>query len=273
MNKTKGKKRKEHQAHGFKFEDYVIEEYGLIKEANYTAEWDAYTNNGIPVSIKTSEIDSEICFGDIFRQASIEVNGFYLVIGFWEGITSNIKDIYVLPIKSKDWHKIFNEEAIEHLRNMLDIAGNGDYYNKEDKELWDNLRDKCKEVWENNTLNIMRPRFRWVKPTKDYEDEDEGKHRIQCAIRYNSFMDNFINNDYFKKYRYDYNKNSSYKYTKVTETKTVEDTKYGKKITETKITETIEADKALQAHFEWLEILKKKAKQIGGDLNEKKDKI
>lgn len=267
MNKTKGKKRKEYQAHGFKFEDYVIEEYGLIKEANYTAEWDAYTNNGIPVSIKTSEIDSEICFGDIFRQARIEVNGFYLVIGFWEGITSNIKDIYVLPIKSKDWHKMFNEEAIEHLRNMLNIAGNGDYYNKEDKELWDNLRDKCKEVWENNTLNIMRPRFRWVKPAKDYENEEEGKHRIQCSIRYNSFMDNFINNDYFKKYRYDYNKNSSYKYTKVTETKTIEDTKYGKKITETKITEIIEADKALQAHLRMMEILKKK-----GEVNRRRSK-
>lgn len=261
MNKTKGRKRKEYQTHGFKFEDYVIEEYGLIKEANYTAAWDAYTNNGIPVSIKTSEIDSEICFGDIFRQARMEVKGFYLIVGFWEGTTSNIKDIYILPIKSKDWHKMFDEEAIEHLENMLDTAGNGDYYNKEDKELWDNLRDKCKKIWKNNTLNIMRPRFRWVKPAKDYENEEEGKHRIQCSIRYNSFMDNFINNDYFKKYRHDYNENSSYeytKYTKVIETKTVEDTKYGKKITETKIIETIEADKALQAHLRMMEILKKK---------------
>ena len=258
MSKTKSNKRTEHQAHGFKFEDYVIEKYGLIKETNYTAAWDAYTKNGIPVSIKTSEIGSEICFGDIFRQASIEVNWFYLVIGFWEDTKSNIQDVYIIPIKSKDWKKMFDEEVIKHLENMLDIAGNGSYYNKEDEELWISLREECKKIWKNNTLNIMRPRFRWVRPDENCEDEDKGRHRIQCAIRYNSFMDNFINNDYFKKYRYNYNENPSYESTKVTETRTVEDTKYGKKITETKITETIKVDKAIQAHLRWQEILTKK---------------
>lgn len=251
MSKLKSGNRSERQSHGFEFEDYIIKKHGLIKEKDYTAVWDAHTKSGIPVSIKISEIDSEICFGDIFRQAKMEVNGFYLIIGFWKDDTSNIQDVYIIPIKSKAWSKMFDEEAVKHLENMLDTAGNGNYHNKEDKELWVGLRDECKKVWKNNTLNILRPRFRWVEP-------DEGKHRIQCAIRYNSFVDNFINNDYFKKYVYNYDKPSSCKYTEVTETTITEDTKYGKSVTETKTIKTIEVDEAIQAHLRWQEVLKKK---------------
>lgn len=272
MNNFK-RKDTEQQAHGFKFEDYIIYKYGLIKDKNRTSPWDAHTSKGIPVSIKNSgRGSSDIVFGDIFRQARMKEDRFILIIGFWEESWQNLTDMYIIPIMAKDWTSMFNLDAVNHYENMLKISHRAE--NIDNQDLWENLRDQGKVI-EESSGTIMQGRCRW-SPEKSKKTGLRG-HRIQCAINRNDFDNHFIKSGkYNLRYRdlrplrdeYIMFVERTTETTKTTYTKITEDTKYGKKITETKvtetkvtetkITETIEADKALQAHLRMMEILKKK---------------
>ena len=60
----------ERQWHGFKFENYVKEKYGINLSTNYTDKWDGEWNN-YPVSIKHIKKGGAVDLGDVFRQASV----------------------------------------------------------------------------------------------------------------------------------------------------------------------------------------------------------
>lgn len=74
----------ERQRHGFDFENFVIKKFNLIKEVKYTAEYDAYTKNNIPVQIKLEKEGSDIELADIFRNYQ-KSSDFILIVGFWSG--------------------------------------------------------------------------------------------------------------------------------------------------------------------------------------------
>lgn len=235
------KVRKERQRHGFYFEDYAIESGGFAPSKGYTDPWDGYMEDGTPISVKVAKLGTEICFSDMFRQYEIDGKGFLLIVGFWKGEKTNIQHVYQLLITSKGWKSMFNHEALNHLKYMIETVGKGDYNSKEDKELWVKSRTKTKKIWKSSTPNIIRPRYKWAKP----EDSGKSNHRIQCAIGYNNFMENFVYNPNFDVYVEDYREvdTSFLENYKVTETETVEDTKYGKLVTKKKVTETTKTTK------------------------------
>lgn len=235
----------EKQAHGFKFEDYIIDKYNLEKAESYTAKWDAFARNGRPISLKASNKKNDIIMGDIFRQADIGVESFHLVIGFWEGDSKDIKlssftDIYIIKIPKQKWERLFDKESINKFSHMMDKAGKGNYYSKKDKALWDGYYNNITKEWRNNGYNIITPRSRWVKP----EEEKDGGHRVQCAMRYNNFKKEFLDSGEYEvqhiesKMKFKKTKEvDEVSYTKTTIKEEVEDTKYGKKITKTTIEE------------------------------------
>lgn len=181
MNNTKGVGAR--QDHGFDFEDIIIERYGYKKSDSYTGSFDAYNGN-VPISIKTTQKGGEICMGDMFRQASIKHNYFVMFVGFWEGNKNNVTEVYGVRINTKHWLSMFNQDDVDYFRIVIEKAGKGHYGNDEDKAYWDKMTDVGKKSWSSKTDNVISPRFRWSK---------DNKHRIQCSVRYNNFMSNFVN--------------------------------------------------------------------------------
>lgn len=170
------------QNHGNYFESKIIKRYGFIPETEYRYKWDAYeASTGTPVSIKYSEVGSEIVMADLFRQAELEEDRFIMIVGFWEGDVSNLVDIYILEILSKDWEKLFDIKALMFYDKMLQESkcwGAGDNH-----DYWLAKLSDGNDLWRAFTPNILKPR-----PRRD-------PNRIQCAIRYNDFIKHFVEDD------------------------------------------------------------------------------
>lgn len=183
---------KERQAHGFSFENFIIERFKMRNTEGYTSKWDAIYFDGTPVSIKTTNINkaNDIMLGDIFRQYSIKEDKFILIIGFWDKHEYDIKEILVIGIRTKYWRMLFNYEAMCSAARLMKLAGKGVYGNDEDKELWDKLSRELSVKWKEKTSNIIRPRPRWSKPNKSGQSSP---HRVQCCIRYKDIEKHFIN--------------------------------------------------------------------------------
>ena len=115
----------ERQSHGFKFEvkwcrsnnailwkEYEAK-YGKQYNGGYTSKWDAIDENkvgksykGRPIQIKCIGINNAIELGDIFRNSTKEED-FRLIVGFWNGIKTNIHQTVELEINHKKWNKLF----------------------------------------------------------------------------------------------------------------------------------------------------------------------
>lgn len=233
-------KGKEQQKHGFLFENYVINKYNLIKEKDYVGEFDAYTKTGVPLSVKAANKNNDIALGDIFRQADLSREEFYLVIGFHDakqGTRDNpaeisLKDfyeMYIIKIKKKQWAEFFNQELVNEYKKMIEELGDGDYYNKNHKNEWASRYNELYKRWIRSGYKTIKPRNRWVKPGKDGET---GGHRIQCAIRYSDFAKEFLESGKYPVTKIESSNQRVETYKEVTKKKIVEDTKYGKKVTE-----------------------------------------
>lgn len=197
----------EHQGHALKFEDIVILNYGLEKEENITAPFDAYTKKGDSVSIKylgsreENKRPGEIYFADIFRQANPQVEKFFLAIGFWEKEVGNLKDFYLVEIPTDEWIKFFNHKLVEEMKNIMKKEGRGKRGSAEDKKAWDLKREEIKKKWKDSGYTKISPRFKWVGPTKGEPDSYHKRsgHRIQCSMKTEDFFNIFIKS---KKYKY-----------------------------------------------------------------------
>ena len=171
MNRT------ERQAHGFTFEDYVINKYSIQKSSNYTAKWDGMLN-GFPVSIKCEKYKSDIELADFTRNAN-NTDDFYLIVGFWDGVKTNIVEEHILFIKGQEWHELFPSHFIEDFKTMLNSVTN----NYSDDAKWKNLVTEQRKRWKKETNNLIRPRFK-----RDHKTQK----RVQCAINYKDFHSYFI---------------------------------------------------------------------------------
>ena len=208
----------EHQGHALKFEDIVILNYGLKKEKNNTAPFDAYTKKGEPVSVKylgsrkENKRPGEIYLADIFRQADPQAEKFFLAIGFWEKEKENLKEFYIVEIFTKDWKKFFNQELVDEMKDIMKKEGRGKRGSAKDKKAWDAKRDEINKKWRESGYTEISPRFKWLGPTEGEPDTyyKTSGHRIQCALKTEDFFNIFIKSgkfnsrkisgDIFKKY-------------------------------------------------------------------------
>lgn len=244
MSKVKAK-----GINGKRFEKLVSERFNLTLTKDPTHRWDAYTKNGEPVSIKTTEGNNNIIFGDIFRQAYMEEKGFWLIVGFIDvskdsegNKVKSLEHVYVMPINSKVWKSMFSPRLMKNYEIMMEAWGKVPA-EKEDKikQMWDHYRDKFREEWAKETRNIIRPRPKWQAV-----DKKTGliTNRIQCEMRHEDMLNYFINNDNIKKAAYysgDEFLKKSTKKKKKTNIKITEDFKNQTRITEISIEENEES--------------------------------
>jgi hypothetical protein len=169
----------ERQKHGFNFESMVKEKYNILPcpDDYYTHQWDGMLN-GIPVSIKTEQLGSDIEMASFERNAQ-HSNTFYLIVGFWENDKENIVTTEILLIDGNEWHQLFNEDIVNECHNFLANITN-DY---SDDERWALGCKELKEKWQTHTSNLIRPRFK-----RDHKKQK----RMQCAINYTDFYKYFI---------------------------------------------------------------------------------
>lgn len=168
----------ERQKHGFIFESYVSEKYGVVLNKDcYTSKWDG-TLNGYPVSIKTERYGSDIEMAD-FRRNAINTDSFYLIVGFWKEEKENIVEEYCLFVDGDEWHSLFPEHFIVDFENMLLEITN----DKSDDIKWKKMMNEQKKRWISETKNLIRPRFK-----RDHKTQK----RVQCAINYKDFINYFV---------------------------------------------------------------------------------
>lgn len=165
------------QQHGFNFEKQMIQKYGMTPSDKYTAEWDAY-HFGVPVSIKTAKLGSDIEMADYFRNAS-KTTHFYLLVGFWSGKPHNIVETHLLFINVNDWNELFPEEFAEKFQQLLDGITN----DASDNARWKQEIKALRKEWSSRTDNLIRPRFKRDQKTQK---------RVQCAINNKDFYNHFM---------------------------------------------------------------------------------
>ena len=169
----------ERQSHGFKFEAFVKEKFNILPcpEGHYTYKWDGILN-GYPVSIKTEKNGSDIEMASFTRNA-VNIDSFYLIVGFWEGSKDNIVAIETLFIDGTEWHQLFDENIVQECQNFLQKISN----DASDDAHWREGCNELKNKWSIATPNLIRPRFK-----RDHKTQK----RMQCAINYSDFYNYFI---------------------------------------------------------------------------------
>lgn len=168
----------ERQKHGFMYEEIIEKRYRIDRSnQEYTSAWDGFLN-GIPVSIKTEKLGSDIELGD-FRRNAENTQSFYLFVGFWNGDKTNIQQEEVLFINGDEWHTLFPQHFIKDFSNMLENISN----DRRDDTRWKAMIAEQRKKWRAETNNYIRPRFK-----RDHKKQK----RIQCAINYNDFYNYFI---------------------------------------------------------------------------------
>ena len=187
----------ERQSHGFKFEvkwcrsNNVIlwkeyeAKYGKQYNGGYTSKWDAIDENkvgksykGRPIQIKCIGINNAIELGDIFRNSTKEED-FRLIVGFWNGIKTNIHQIVELEINHKKWNKLFKWDRYDELKDWITNKVSNEYsYDNQ----WKNEMSYYKQLWGSRVI------------TPTFKRDHKRQRRIQCQIPYNTFMEEFVKN-------------------------------------------------------------------------------
>jgi hypothetical protein len=167
----------ERQAHGFEYQREVSERLGIKESDEYTSKWDGVLN-GHPVSIKTIKKGSSIDMADYFRISSI-VEDFYLIVGFWEGETSNIVEEHILFIRGEEFHSLFPENFGDKLRDLLNNITN----DRADDAKWTAQKDVLSAEYKVSCPNLVSLRFK-----RDHKKQK----RIQCAINKVPFYNYFL---------------------------------------------------------------------------------
>jgi len=168
-------KKLERQGHGFDNEELLKKRFGLTKYTDeksndYTSKYDAVAPDGIPVSIKTEALGSDIELGDYFRNSRI-TDDYYMIVSFWEGKKDNIvKNLFVL-IPGTKWTTFFDSQWDDKIRKLISEASNERSYDAE----WTRRR---KELAAEYGTQFIR-----LRPKRDHKSQK----RMQCAISYKEF--------------------------------------------------------------------------------------
>ncbi len=171
------------QAHGFDFENYIINKFGLIKSNSYTSEYDAYEKVGekeIPVSIKYIKENGSIDLGDYFRNANKKCD-FIMYVGFWK-LEKNVKkttQIYRFEIDHKKWTLMFQFDYSLEMKTELGFITNL----RVDDQRWSAYCNRYKQMW-NSRARECQLRFK-----RDHKNQK----RIQCGISQKDFFKLKIN--------------------------------------------------------------------------------
>lgn len=169
----------ERQKHGFDYQDKKIKELDLIKEENYTGEFDAFKKKGnckdIPYEFKCIKFGSSIDLGD-YTKNSNRVEDFILIIGFWKGTVNNVVEEWCLKIDHTKWNNccMFNKtkEMIDEMKNISNSYS--------DDAKWKIFMKKYKDLYGKQKISL---RFK-----RDHKEQK----RMQCAINNKIFYDYFI---------------------------------------------------------------------------------
>ena len=171
------------QAHGFDFEHFIIDKFGLIKSKSYTSEYDAFEQVGdqeVPVSIKYIKEKGSIDLGDYFRNANKNCD-FIMYVGFWK-LEKNIKKttrIYRFEIDHKKWVSMFQFESSLEMKTELKYITNL----RADDDRWSEYCNRYKKMWNSRTRECQL-RFK-----RDHKTQK----RIQCGINQKEFFKMKIN--------------------------------------------------------------------------------
>ena len=164
------------QQHGFDFEDFIINKHNMLKCDKYTAVYDAYTTDNVPVQIKYIQHNTSIELGDIFRN-STKNKDFLLIIGFWKWNKNKQNKIHVITyqitVNHIEWNKMFLFDYYDIMKTEMDLITNL----KIDDDIWTEYRKKYNKLW-NISNQLISIRFK-----RDHKKQK----RIQCAINQRSF--------------------------------------------------------------------------------------
>jgi hypothetical protein len=166
----------ERQVHGLKYEAKLIEHYGLLKQSNYTAKYDAIKNN-IPIQIKCIKYGGAIEMGDYMRNKQKQCD-FILLLGLWNGQKDNIIKEHIFNIDYRLYidNLVYDmdEEMIEDIKKISNCYS--------DDRRWKIFCEYHRYRWKqfDNKIDLR------------FKRDHKKQKRIQCAISWGNF------NNWFK---------------------------------------------------------------------------
>lgn len=169
----------ERQAFGFLIEKEIIKKEQLLKSETYTAEYDAFTSDNIPVQIKTVKNNQAICMGDIKRNFTKKKPFILYVYNYFSNKNkSKLYKIYVDDFSK--YNELFYFDDYEMFWNELSALSN----DREMDSQWKVIRLKYKKLF--NSVE----RITSMNPKRDHKNQK----RIQCSIprkKFDIFLDLF----------------------------------------------------------------------------------
>ncbi len=173
------------QAHGFVYEQHIIDHFHLLKCKPYTAKFDAYTTElstlvstppNTPVQIKCIQYKSSIELGDYLRNKRITTD-FILIIGFWQYQKSRIINQYIFYIDAKIYADNLRFEHDKSMYQELKLITNL----KIDDVRWKKFCSFYRSHWSKSNQISLR-----------FKRDHKTQKRIQCAIPWKSFQNYFL---------------------------------------------------------------------------------
>lgn len=165
----------ERQKHGFDFEISYIQDNGLIKNDDYTGQYDAFDKNGIPYQLKLLKHKSSIQLGDYFRNIQKD-SDFYLVVQFWKHQKNNIIEVHELFIDYNIWNNMLYFDEWKELKDWIQNVSNARSFDQQ----WRKERMYWKEKFGDRKVSLL------------FKRDHKTQKRIQCGIKNQAFYEYFI---------------------------------------------------------------------------------
>ena len=176
---------KERQSHGYRFENWVIENFYNNQNAQYTDKWDVPPHSAhslvpkqfhtYPVSVKTVKSGQSIGFGDALRQQAIEQD-FLLIVGIWDadGNKKYWQGVIVKLFSATEWSDLWNPIQLSDLQSFDSLV--------KDRSLEiDVVRRNAKALKKKSPFNLA---IMQLNPKID----PYGQRRLQCSLQYKVYQ-------------------------------------------------------------------------------------
>lgn len=157
----------ERQMFGFMAESTIIKKENLVKSDSYTAEYDAYTQDNIPVQIKTVKNRQAICMGDLKKNFTKDHKFILYILNYFSN--SDKVKLYKITIDDiKKYTDLFYFDQYEEFWEEFKQMPHGREYDTQ----WKALRLKYQRLYKST------PRIVNMNPKRDHKIQK----RIQCSI-------------------------------------------------------------------------------------------